>query len=657
MRQDRKHPGTDDTSLDPPSGVPAELVQAELKRILASSTFNKSPRLSRFLQFTVEQTLQGHNERLKEYSLGVDVFDRGTKYDPQEDPIVRVQAGRLRTRLQQYYETEGSNAALVFELPKGTYIPNFRAKELSEPGPGRTRHSIRLPSMSPALWLVISFVVVGAVIYAIAHTPSRNRLVTNTEVSALASGAQNPARTAVSSIAVLPFEDLSHQKDKGYFCDGMTETLIDALTKVEGLRVAARISAFAFRERQLEFATIGQKLHVGAVLEGRVRQEGQRLRVSVQLVNVSDGLNVWSESYDRQITEVFAVQDEIAQSIVDALKNKFSWSIGSREQLAKADTRNPEAYTLYLKGHYLLEKMTGPEVTKGMSYFAKAIEKDPAYALAYVGMAEGYNLLGNSNLSAPRDVMPKGRAAAMKALALDDSLAEAHAALGLIESTYDWDWKGAEREFKRAIELNPGYVSAYQWYGLTCLASTGRMTEALAAIRKARDLDPLSLLTNTNLASVLLKMGQYDEAIRIYKETIDLEPKFFWAYRDLGLALYEKHSFRDAIDALKKADAVSSGNPGVMAALGYCYAVLGETSRAQNMLDALKELSKRTYVPPYHIAAVYVGLGQNEKALEWLDRAYEDRSSWMNGIKVDPLFANLRGEPQFTAILKKMGLA
>jgi tetratricopeptide (TPR) repeat protein len=429
------------------------------------------------------------------------------------------------------------------------------------------------------------------------------------------------------------------------------------LTKVEGLRVAARISAFAFRERQLEFATIGQKLHVGAVLEGRVRQEGQRLRVSVQLVNVSDGLNVWSESYDRQITEIFAVQDEIAQSIVDALKNKFSWSIGSREQLAKADTRNPEAYTLYLKGHYLLEKMTGPEVTKGMSYFAKAIEKDPAYALAYVGMAEGYNLLGNSNLSAPRDVMPKGRAAALKALALDDSLAEAHAALGLIESTYDWDWKGAEREFKRAIELNPGYVSAYQWYGLTCLASTGRMTEALAAIRKARDLDPLSLLTNTNLASVLLKMGQYDEAIRIYKETIDLEPKFFWAYRDLGLALYEKHSFRDAIDALKKADAVSSGNPGVMAALGYCYAVLGETSRAQNMLDALKELSKRTYVPPYHIAAVYVGLGQNEKALEWLDRAYEDRSSWMNGIKVDPLFANLRGEPQFTAILKKMGLA
>lgn len=636
--------------------VPPDLVRDELQRILESSTFSKSPRLSRFLRFTVEQSLEGHNERLKEYALGVDVFDRGPAFDPQTDPIVRVQAGRLRTKLQHYYDSEGVGAAVVFELPKGAYIPSFRRMVTSQPAIAPSTELISVSRLRPATWLTVSLIVVAAILYAIAHTPSRNR--PDTSATTVDRGeAGNPKGSTVSSIAVLPFEDGSPQKDKGYFCDGMTETLIDALTKVEGLRVAARISTFAFREKHLEFATIGQKLHVGAVLEGHVRQDGQRLRVSVQLVNVADGLNVWSELYDRDIADVFAVQDEIAQAIVNALKNKFSWSIGSKGQLAKAYTRNPEAYTLYLKGHYLLEKMTPAEINKGMSYFTDAIRKEPGFALAYAGMAEGYNLLGNSNLSAPRDVAPNAKMAAMKALSLDESLAEAHAALGLIESTYDWDWNSAEREFRRAIELNPGYVSAYLWYGLTCLASTGRMNEALAAIRKARDLDPLSPITNTNLASVLLRMGRYDEAIRIYRETIDLEPSFFWAYRDLGLALFEKRSFGEAIDALRKAHSISGGNPGVMAALGYCYGALGQTNLARNMLNQLQELSKRSYVPPYHIAAVYAGLGQPAQALEWLDRAYQDRSSWMNGVKVDPLFGSLRPDPRFASILKKMGLA
>lgn len=644
-------PIPDANSVGSPGQVPPELVQSELERILESSTFGKSPRLSRFLRFTVEQSLQGHSDRLKEYSLGVDVFDRGTKFDPQADPIVRVQAGRLRNKLQQYYDSEGQNAALVFELPKGAYIPSFRRRVASEPA--IVPATIPVSRLTPAIWLAVSLMVVAAIIYATAHATSRNRPDAGTATA----GAGNQGGSTVSSIAVLPFEDRSLQKDKDYFCDGMTETLIDTLTKVEGLRVAARISTFAFRNKHLELATVGQKLHVGAVLEGNVRQDGQRLRVSVQLVNVSDGLNIWSEVYDRDIAEVFAVQDEIAQAIVNALQNRFSWSIGSKGQLAKAYTRNPEAYTLYLKGHYLLEKMTPTEINKGMSYLGDAIHQEPSFALAYAGMAEGYNLLGNSNLAAPRDVMPGAKTAAMKALSLDESLAEAHAALGLIESTYDWDWKSAEREFKRAIELNPSYVPAYLWYGLTCLASTGRMSEALMAIRKARDLDPLSPITNTNLASVLLKMGRYDEAIRIYKETIDLEPSFFWAYRDLGLALYEKHSYREAIDALRNADSISRGNPGVMAALGYCYGALGQASLARGMLNQLQELSKRTYVPPYHIAAVYAGLSQPAQALEWLDRAYQDRSSWMNGIKVDPLFGSLHADPRFASILKKMGLA
>jgi serine/threonine-protein kinase len=659
-RQDRENPAKGDAGPASQTPVAPEFVQAELERVLASKTFSSSPRLSRFLRFTVEQTIQGHKDKIKEYLLGVDVFDRGRSYDPRIDPIVRVEAGRLRTKLQQYYISEGARAPLVFELPKGRYIPSFRTND--SPQAGNERHL-------PRFWrplgfqgislLVIGLLGLGIMLYWIVHSLSRKRSDFNSAAAVAGAPidkAQNISRGGVSSIAVLPFEDLSPQKDQAYFCDGMTDTLINALTKVAGLRVAARTSAFSFRDKQVDIGTIGEKLHVGAVLEGSVRKADKRLRVSAQLVNVSDGLNIWSEVYDRNIEDIFAIQDEISWAIVNALENKLAESSGTGKQLAKTYTRNPDAYALYLRGQYHLAQMTRPAIDKSMSYFTKAIEVDPSYALAYAGMAEAYNLLGNLNFSPPHEVMPKAKAAALKALAIDESLAEAHAALGLVKSTYDWDWQGAEREFRRAIELNPGYVSAYQWYGLTCLASTGRMGEALAAISQARSLDPLSLLTNTNLATVLMRLGRYDEAIRVYKETIDLEPGFFWAYRDLGLALYEKHSFRDSIDALEKANTISNGNPGVLAALGYCYGVTGNTTKAQNILNELKELSRKTYVPPYHVAAVYLGLGNKVQALEWLDRAYEDRSIWMNGIGVDPLFASLRKEPQFIAILKGMGL-
>jgi serine/threonine-protein kinase len=634
-------------------------VQAELERVLASKTFNKSPRLSRFLKFTVEQTIQGNKDRMKEYLLGVDVFDRGRSYDPQTDPIVRVQAGRLRTKLQQYYESEGAQSPLVFELPKGGYIPSFRTKDSSETGNGHRWARIRLPLGFQAAALAMALLAVGVATYRIVHSSSRKSGLSKpaTAIAGAPTGqAEGQSRGGVTSIAVLPFEDLSPQKDQAYFCDGMTDTLINALTKVEGLRVAARTSAFSFGGKQVDVGTIADKLHVGAVLEGSVRKAGRRLRVSAQLVNVSDGLNIWSEVYDRNTEDIFAIQDEISWAIVNALETKFAKSAGAGKHLAKAYTQNLEAYTLYLKGHYHLARMTRGDINKSMDYFGKAIEQDPDYALAYAGMAEAYNELGSSNLSPPHEVMPKAKAAAMKALQIDESLAEAHAALGLVESLYDWNWQGSEHEFKQAMELNPGYVSAYQWYGLTCLASTGRTGEALAAITQARSLDPLSLITNTNLASVLLRLGRYDEAIQIYRETIDLEPNFFWAYRDLGLALYEKHSFKESVEALEKANSVSSGNAGVMAALGYCYAVSGNTSKAQVILNDLKRLSRNSYVPPYHVAAVYAGLGNKEQALDWLDRAYEDRSTWMNGIKVDPLFASLRREPRFIALLKRMGL-
>jgi TolB-like protein/Tfp pilus assembly protein PilF len=657
VTQDREHKeALNSESLNQP---PAESVRAELERVLGSKTFSASPRLSRFLKFTVEQTIQGNRHNIKEYLLGVDVFDRGESYDPRTDPIVRVEAGRLRAKLQQYYESEGVGDQLVFELPKGTYVPSFRQRaSVAAPLQNQATPSRQRPRLVNILLALLLGTVAGASFWVYQSRSGRSIVRDRTAGSALAPAgpSQTSSWGAASSIAVLPFEDLSPQHDQRYFCDGITEALINALTKVEGLRVAARTSAFSFRDKQFDMKNIGDKLHVGAVLEGSIRRDGKRLRVSAELVNIADGLNIWSETYDRNLEDLFSIQDEISWAIVNALESKFASAVVTRKVLAKAYTRNPEAYSLYLRGRYHLDDTNRAGIEKSMSYFGKAIALDPNYALAYAGMAEAYNALGNSNLAPPHEVMPKARAAAIKALALDDSLAEAHAALGLIESTYDWNWQGSEREFRQAIALNSGYVSAFQWYGLTCLASTGRMVEALAAIKHAQELDPLSLATSTNLASVLLRLGRYDLAIQIYKETVELEPKYFWAYRDLGVALAQKHRFSDSIQMLEEANLISNGNPGVMAALGYSYAVAGKTAKAKGVLWGLKKLSAKTYVPPYHVAAIYAGLGNKSQALDWLDRAYEDHSSWMNGIKVDPLFTSLHSEPRFIELLKKMNL-
>jgi len=651
-----KDPSKRNRGSEPPDQVSTEAVQAELERVLASRAFASAPRLSRLLKFIVEQTLQGNKDRIKEYALGVDVFDRGNSYDSRIDPIVRVEAGRLRTKLLQYYQTEGEQAPLVLELPKGTYVPSFRRNtSFSTPD---EEVFLRWRWLGLGLVLTTLLLIASFMFYRIKHSTSSRSPALHSGRMAETSTESTPGRSwqGIRSIAVLPFEDLSPNKDQAYFCDGMTETVIDTLTKLEGLRVAARTSSSLLSDKQLDIETIGAKLHVGAILEGSVRREGKRLRVTARVVNVSDGLNLWSETYDRNSDDVFAIQDEISWGIAEALESKLVAAIETHKVLPKAIDCNPEAYSLYLRGRYHLGGTTRAEIEKGIGYFEKAIKHDPNCALAYSGIAEAYDELGNSNLVPPRAVMPKAKAAALRALAIDNSLAEAHAALGLVESTYDWNWRGAEQEFKRAIALDSRYASAYRWYGLTCLASTGRMVEALAAIKQAQDLDPLSLSTSTNLATILMRLGQYNEAIQIFRETLDLDPKFFWAHRDLGVAFNRNHMFKESVQTLEEAKSISNQDPAVLAALGYCYAAAGEAGRAQSILNELTGLMRERYVPPYHIAALYTGLGDKNKALEWLGRAYEDRSSWMNGIKVDPLFTTLHAEPRFVSILQKMGL-
>jgi TolB-like protein len=345
------------------------------------------------------------------------------------------------------------------------------------------------------------------------------------------------------SIAVLPFTNLSGDKEQEYFCDGMAEEIINALTHVEGLRVVARTSAFFFRDKEIDIREIGRKLNVGSVMEGSVRKAGNRIRITTQLINVADGYHLWSEKYDRNVGElccpedIFAIQDEISLAIVEKLKVKL---LGEEKvALVKRYTDDLEAYNLYLKGRYFWYKRTREAILKGLEYFHQAIEKDPTYALAYAGIADCYNMLGFFDYLSPKEAFPKAKAAAAKALEIDGTLAEAHSSLAEVKTYYDHDWLGAEREFQRAIELNPSYSTAYQWYG-EYLALMGRHDESIIMGKRALEVDPLSPIVSTNLAGFYWLARQYDEAIERYQKVLEMEPDFMVARLWLGVWLTQK---------------------------------------------------------------------------------------------------------------------
>lgn len=464
-----------------------------------------------------------------------------------------------------------------------------------------------------------------------------------------------PTKKAQPSIAVLPFTDMSPNKDQEYFCDGMAEEIINALTHIEGLRVVARTSAFSFRGKEVDVREIGRKLSVETLLEGSVRKAANRIRITAQLVNVADGYHIWSEKYDRNKEDIFAIQDEISLAIVSKLKVKLLG--GEKENLVRRYTDNIEAYNLYLKGRYFWSKRTEKGLKKGIEYFEHANEKDPDYALAHVGLADSYSLLCSYHILAPKESIPKARSAAMRAIEAHDALAEAYEALAHVRILHDWSWLDAEREFKRAIQVNPGYATAHQRYSLL-LTVMGQLSEAIAEIKRAQELDPLSLIINTDVGLIFYIAHQYGQAVEQCRNVIEMDPNFGVAHFALGLAYEQKGAYKEAIAELQKAITASGGITVMTGALGHAYAVSGKRDKAQKVLDESKELSKQRYVSPYSIATIYVGLGEKDQAFEWLRKAYEDRSVWLIHLhlKADPRLDGLRSDPRFTALLKKMGL-
>ncbi len=460
------------------------------------------------------------------------------------------------------------------------------------------------------------------------------------------------AKKPAPSIAVLPFVDLSPQKDQEYFCDGMAEELINALTKLEDLKVVARTTAFSFKGEKLDVREIGRKLNVETLVEGSVRKASNRVRITTQLVNVADGYHLWSEKYDREMEDIFAIQDDIAQQIVAVLKIKL---IGEPSApLVKRYTENLEAYHLYLKGRYYWNKRYEGLLQKGIECFGQALEKDPDYALAYAGLADSYSILGIYHFLPPKEAFSRARAAAEKALQIDENLAETHTSLGIIRVCYDWDWPGTEREFKRAIALNPSYALAHGYYAM-CLAFLGRFDEAIVEARQAQELDPLSPLINATAGYVFFVARQYDQAIQECQKALEIDPNSVVALAYIAFPYFQKAMYEEAIASLQKVIALWKGNTFWLAALGLVYAGSGRKEEAQKVLHELEERSKQQYVAPLEFVWVYTGLGEIDQAFEWLNKAYEERNVLFR-LKTEPTFDALRSDPRFKELMKKIGL-
>jgi TolB-like protein/Tfp pilus assembly protein PilF len=455
------------------------------------------------------------------------------------------------------------------------------------------------------------------------------------------------------AIAVLPFTDMSPDKDQEYFCDGIAEELINALAQVEGLRVVCRSSAFRFGANH-DVRDVGAKLNVSAVLEGSVRRAGDRLRIMVQLVNVSDGFHLWSGRYDREMKDIFDVQDEITHAIVGALKIKL---VGAQEdQLVRRYTQNMDAYHLYLKGVYYWNKRVPDAVKTALEHFEQALAVDPTYAPAYAGLAACYIVPGYYGGASPKTVMPLGKAAAMKALALDDSLAEAYSALGMVTAIYEFDWPKAEEYFRAALKRNSGYSTARSWYALFDLVPLGRLAEALRQAKRAEEIDPLSPSVNTVVGLILFYEGKYDEARTQLGKALELDPNFPVAHYYMGKAWWAEGLLEPAIESLQRARTLFGDSPAVTGTLASCYASMGRPTEARALLDEVLEAAARRYVPCHNIAEAYIGLGEKDHALEWLEKAYEERDSQLIWLKLDPIYQSLRSEPRFVALRKKMHL-
>jgi len=522
--------------------------------------------------------------------------------------------------------------AWFFEItPEG--VKRTEVADAMPKATGRKRHAW--------IYVVVAGAAISVALFFLGRYTASNR-----------AAAAAPNELPAKSIAVLPFENLSEDKANAFFAEGIQDEILTRLAKVADLKVISRTSTQHFKSAPENLPEIAKRLGVMHILEGSVQKASDQVRVNVQLINALTDAHLWADTYDRKLTDIFAVETEIAKAIADTLQAKLTGS--EQHVIAARPTESTEAHQLYLKGRYFWNKRTGNDLKKSIDYFQQAIAVDPNYALAYAGVADAYVWLPGYTAGTPRDCYPKAKAAATKALQLDDTLAEAHTTLALAIWLYDFDSAQAIREFQRAIELNPNYAIAHQQYGNNTLAALGRFDDAIVEGKRAVELDPLSLVINTDLGSDYYYARRYDEAIAQLRKTLEMDPGFYIAHLVLGQVLDAKGARDAAIVECQKARALND-DPSVLGVLARAYGLSGNKMEAEKILDQLKKLSQERYVSAYSFALIYLGLGDKEEALRWLEQSYQDRAgSDIGFIRVDPLLDPLRGDPRFEALAEKI---
>lgn len=462
----------------------------------------------------------------------------------------------------------------------------------------------------------------------------------------------SPAGISNKSIAVLPFDNLSRDPDNAFFAEGVQDEILTRLAKVADLKVIARTSTQKFKSAPENLPDIAKQLGVANILEGSVQKAGDQVRVNVQLINALTSAHLWAEIYDRKLTDIFSVESDIAKTIADALKAKLTGS--EMKMMTMTPTENPEAYQLYLQGRFFWNKRTAADLRKSIDCFNQAIAKDPNYALAYAGLAQTWTILSAHNGGAPVDCYPQADAAAKKALSLDNTLSDAFAALASTKENYHFDFAGAKQEYERAIELNPNDATAHHWFGAGVLAATGEQARELAELKRALELDPLSLIIRTNLGVACLHNGRIDDAIAHFRKAIELDGTFHYAYRSYGLALELQGKIPEAISYYEKAATLTDA-PIELGMLGRIYGIVGRKDEAQEILERLRQLRAQRYTAAYSLALVALGLGDKSESLHWLEEGYRDHDGDALGvIRVDLPLAPLHGDPRFEALAEKI---
>ena len=588
----------DDPAVALPAGsaVPSEAVLHALQRVLSSVAFSRSPRLARFLRYLVEQSLQGSAEALKEYVIGIDVFDRQTHYDQRLDPIVRVEARRLRGKLSLYYAQEGLTDPIRIEIPARGYHPIFRTTDrlFAEPQP------------TPAI--------------------------------------------DVASLAVLPFVPLAVDLSDSLFADGLTEEIADLLGTFSQIRLVSRSSAYQYKGRTLDVRAIGAELEVDYVLEGTVRREGDVVRISTHLVNTAYGFRVFSGVREQRLAGVLATQKAVAQSLVAELILRLT------PGLAHATLHRPagqySAYSMYLRGRCQMGNRTDDGIRKSVTSFRQVIDSDPEYALAYTGLADAYSLGARYDVFPSQDSWNRARAAALTALQIDDSLPEAHTALAFVD-LHQWNWAEAEREFSAAICLNPDHAPARQWYAWY-LILTGEFESAISNLTRALDLDPLSPNVSADLALAHYFSRSYDQVIAQCERTLDLTPGFYRPHHLLGLAFLQQQRFVEAVEQFRTAAALYlRGNPKMLALLAHAYAAMGRSGDALRIAHDLTQ-ARKSYLPPIDAAILYTATGDSDRAFASLEKAYEENDGELIWLSVDPIHDRLRDDSRFEEFLTRI---